>query len=429
MALNRLFAPARVANDVVFPLAVSANGRYLQTAGGEPFLINGDTPWQLVGNCTTAEITEYLEDRASKLFNALLIETPTAYFATQTPLYNNRNGDAPFTSTSYSTASFDSLNEDYWAIVDHAVNEANRLGIAMFMSPAYLGFVGGEQGWNVQVNAESDADLQTYGATLATRYASQANVVWVMGGDYNAPNVAKQWNIALGIRSVNPAALITYHGGRPTSAYANAAGQTGFNLNNIYTDGVEYTYAATEYARSGPLPFFLIEGHYESGDNAQLIRRQAYATILSGGCGHFYANSQLWGLGGYGFYSTAAAAMAAQLNSTGALDMAHVATLFAAYDWSLLVPKTDSSLITTALGSGDARIIGALASDGSFAMIWTPSQNFTVSMSVFASSSVRARWFNPTDGSYSTASGSPFNNTGTQAFTAPGERVLVLDAA
>lgn len=71
----------------------------------------------------------------------------------------------------------------------------------------------------------------------------------------------------------------------------------------------------------------------------------------------------------------------------------------------------------------------ARASDGSFAMIYTPGQNFTVAMSAMTSSSVRGRWYDPAAGSYSAASGSPYGNSGTQAFTAPGTRVLVLDGA
>ena len=44
-------------------------------------------------------------------------------------------------------------------------------------------------------------------------------------------------------------------------------------------------------------------------------------------------------------------------------------------------------------------------------------------------SSVRARLFDPTNGTFSTVSGSPFANTGTQNIATGGERVLVLDAA
>lgn len=431
------FGPPAVPVVSQWPLSVSGNGRYLQRANGTPFLINGDTPWQLVGNCTNDQIDTYLANRAAKKFNAVLVEAPTAYFATQTPLYNNVDGVAPFTSTSYTAASFESLNNTYWQRVDYMVNAAKALDIVVLFCFAYLGFGGGvgnsgDQGWDYQVDAASDANLQAYGSTLATRY-TQGNIIWVAGGDYSAPNVAKCWNIVTGIRSVNPNALVTYHGGRGDSGYSVASGQTGFNVNNTYTgiSGTEYDYCATEYARSPAMPFFHIEGWYEGDGNLTDTgyRRQAYATMLSGGCGHMLGVSELWGLGGYGASTTAAQALANHLNTTVANDMTHFFDLFSAYSWQLLEPKTDTSLITTSLGSGANRIIGARASDGSFAMVWTPTQNFTVAMSALTPSSVRGRWFNPTDGTFAAASGSPYANTGTQAFTAPGERVLVLDAA
>ena len=51
--------------------------------------------------------------------------------------------------------------------------------------------------------------------------------------------------------------------------------------------------------------------------------------------------------------------------------MRYVKQLFGAFEWWKLEPKTDTSLVTTALGSGKSRICPALASDRSFAMVWT----------------------------------------------------------
>lgn len=424
----------RSSPDGIFPLSVSSNGRYLQTAGGAPFLLSGDTAWSLIAQCTDEQIDTYLEDRASRGMNAVLFEAPNAHFSTQTPRYNDIDGDAPFTSTSYTACSWTSLNEDYWDRVDYTVNAAKALGMLCLITPAYMGFgggsgVSGDQGWDYQVAAASDGDLQAYGALLANRY-TQGNVLWVMGGDFNG-NIVKNWQIAAGIRSVRPGDLFTFHGSRTNSGYSQASGQTGFNVNCTYSDGTEYTYCATEYARSPPLPFFHLEGWYEgdSNLNAQGYRRQMYATLLSGGCGHLMGQQEIWGFGGYGSSGSAAAALASYLNTTLANDVTRAMGLFAAYAWHLLEPKTDTSLVTTSLGSGSSRIIAARASDGSFAMIWTPSEDFTVDLSAMTSGSVRGRWFDPTAGSYSSASGSPYGNTGTQGFTAPGERVLVLDAA
>ncbi len=411
----------------VFPLSVSSNGRYLETARGGPFLMNGDTPWSIAVQLTHAQIDTYLDDRKAKGFNAILFNMIEHYHSSQSPAYENAQSSAnPFTTMT----DFSSPNETYWTTVDYIVNGCKDREMICMAQPAYLGFNGGSQGWDSEVDAESDADLEDYGEWLANRY-TQGNIIWCMGGDYVPPNPEKQWNIATGILNIDPEAIITAHGSRSSEeAYPDWSGQTGFNLNNIYSDGVEYDLAATAYARSGPIPFFLIEGYYE-GETATNYRRQAYVAILAGGCGHFFGNNPIWGFGepnangGLG----AQDALDNDLDTTYANDMTHLADLFAAYAWELLVPTTDTSLVTTSLGSGTSRVVPALASDGSFAMIWRQtSGTITVDMTAFTPSSVRVRTYDPTDGSYSTYSGSPFSNTGTQDFTF-GEGILVLDSA
>jgi Putative collagen-binding domain of a collagenase len=51
-----------------------------------------------------------------------------------------------------------------------------------------------------------------------------------------------------------------------------------------------------------------------------------------------------------------------------------------------------------------------------------------VNLAALAPSAIRARWFNPLDGSYSVAGTGLLPNGGYMSFTPPGERVLVLDA-
>jgi len=80
------------------------------------------------------------------------------------------------------------------------------------------------------------------------------------------------------------------------------------------------------------------------------------------------------------------------------------------------------------LCSGTNRVCPALATDRSFAMVLTTGASVTVNMSALAPSSIRARWFNTVDGSFTTASSSLLVNSGTITFTPSGERVLVLDA-
>lgn len=426
---RRKMVPSRF--DSLFPLAL--DGRNIVGHDGQTFPIVGDTAWSIAVQLTHSQIDTYLDDRQARGFNAILFELIEHYFSSQSPAYRNAQSSAdPFTSMT----DFATPNATYWATVDYVVNGAKARGMACFVCPAYLGFGGGSEGWMSEVTAESAGDLQAYGAFLAARY-TQGNIVWVMGGDYAGDSTerAKQWNIVTGMRSVRTGDLITGHPARADeNAYSKWNGYTGFSLNIIYvpTTNIADDRAATAWGQA--MPFVLLEGGYEGeAGTAASIRMASYTSLLSGARGAFMGNNPIWGFGepnsngGAG----AAAALSGSLNTTAAQQMAHFSALVHAYDIGLLEPKTDTSLVTTSLGTSGTtgRICPARASDGSFAMVWTPSSNFTVAMSALTPSSVRARWFNPSDGTYSTASGSPFSNTGTQAFTAPGERVLVLDAA
>ena len=47
-------------NNPIFPVHVSENNRYLEDAGGNPFLLHGDTAWSIILQLTREEAEEYL---------------------------------------------------------------------------------------------------------------------------------------------------------------------------------------------------------------------------------------------------------------------------------------------------------------------------------------------------------------------------------
>lgn len=416
-----------------FPLAASSNGRFLRTSSSTPFLVVGDAAWSAEVQLTTAQIDTYLDDRQARGFTAILVECIERLYSSQTPHYRNaQSGADPFTTMS--PVAWTSPNETYWQTVDYLVNGCKSRDMACFMTPAYMGFNNNANGdgWVTDTDAATGADLQTYGAFLANRY-TQGNVVWVMGGDYAGTTTQrdKQWNIATGIRSVNSSALIIGHPARSDGdGYSlwGPGGQnyTGWNLNTVYALPADIvSESATAYGRSGPVPAINLEAYYEgehsTTTNDQAV--QALQSFLSGCCGYFFGNSPIWGFGepsangGGG----AAAALAGSLNTAGAQTMGYIATLLKSYSWHMLVPKTDASLVSSSLGTGTAAVCPALASDGSFALIHKNDANsITVVMSVFSKSSVRARWYDPAAGTFSSVAGSPFANSGSQTISHPG---------
>ena len=425
--------PTTPDGGVSFPLRVHTSRRFLVDSAGQPFFLHADSCWSIAVQLTRAQIDNYLDDRQRRGFNGILFNVIEHFFSSNKPFYFNEEGNDPFTPMTH----FASPNAAYWQLVDYVVEGCARRGIVCLLTPAYLGVGGGssspnDEGWDSEVNISSNADLQRYGAFLAKRY-TRRNIIWILGGDYNPPNPAKQWNIATGILSVDPKALVSGHGSRNTESYKVWNGQPGWNLNNIYVDldGIAQPASATAYARSGPIPFFLIEGAYGGAQTDGACRLQVYQSILSGACGHCFGSFPIWGFGephvngGIG----PARALQSSLDTPAIRQMGHLRRLFLAYAWWKLVPRTDSSLVTTALGSGTSRICPALASDRSFAMVWTIGSNFTLNMSALATRNIRCRWFDPVQGAFTAVSDSPFANSGVRVFSPPGESVLVLDAA
>jgi hypothetical protein len=402
---------------------------------GAAFLLHGDTPWSLVSSLSDAEVDEYIDDRAAKGFTALLIEAPVFHF-TPDGSPNNVDGAAPFTSMSGNWNWV--LNNAYWTRVDRAVNRCKANGIAVLLNPAYLGYPGFSEGCEAEVSGSSDGTLQAYGAALAARY-TQRNVIWCLGGDQdpNSTLRAKQWQIVTGIRSVRTTDIITAHGFPGSPGYSVWNGQTGFNLNTAYPDVTDATYTecATEYARSGPLPFIMLEHVYEQERGTPIsaagLRRQSYQALLSGACGQFFGNNPIWHFESPNRPYSYTGTWESNLDSTGSVQQQYVKQLFSAFEWWKLAPVTDTSFVTGSLSSGDSRICPAVAGDGSFALCWVPSSqtvNFNTNALTGIPGNVRIRLYDASAGTYSTAHGS-VAKTSSQNVATGGERVVVFDAA
>lgn len=377
--------------------------------------------------CTQAQVVKYLDDRVSKGFNAILFQPFEHLFSSQSPAYTNANGDNPFTTmTDLSTP-----NEAYWSYsVDFVFRETRRRGMLCIFTFIYHGNDGTEEGWDTELVADTQAHRQTYGSFLMKRYGGMGHILWTAGGDSSSDTTAYA-DVITGMRQVRTDFNLTAHVSPFNDGYSAYSAQTGFNVNTIYTNGTEYDYAATAYARSGPIPFFHIEGYYDNEHSSTPLRdrRQAYAAILSGACGHVFGNNPIWLFGGanntfadggsVNNIGAAAALTSTWLSTTGTTHMRYVRPFFESFAWEKLVPKTGTSLVTTNLGAVENTICPAAASDGSFAMVLTPNNaGFTIDNTVL-SHSYRARWFDPSNGTYTLDTAS-IANTGTHAFTTPG---------
>lgn len=411
-----------------FPIALDASRRYLVDALGTPLFIHGDTPWSLVSNLARGDIDFYLNDRAQKGFTAVIFMAIDHLFTSQTPRYRNAEGNDPFIGMvdgAVVSMDFSRPNEAYWQLVDYALAGCRARGMVVFFLPSYSGIPhNASEGWWAELVAASDASLYSYGQFLANRYGDYGNIVWVHGGDRDDDNPAKQRQIANGINSVLTKQLQTAHGTTNTDTrehWNSEAWLTGPDLIyqwEAYGGDVGASILAS-YARSPVMPALLFEGQYDglSADATQ-CRRQAWQSVLSGGCGHFFGNEPVWHFNCIGRDATP---WKTQLDTVATRHMAPVKSLMTSYAWWKLQPKVDGSLVSNGLGSGASRICPALASDRSFAMIWKPNWgDLIVNLGALAGPNVIARWYDPTGGSFRSASGSPLAASGQKTFVHPG---------
>jgi len=412
-----------------FPLHVEAGKRYLIDAQGQPFFIQGESAWALIVQLTREQADQYLEDRRLKGVNTVMVQLVTHGLGTTPASFDppkNVYGVAPFTVP----GDFSTPNETYFAHAEYVISKAAEKGMLVLLAPAYMGYQGGFQGWYADMVANGEAKLRTYGQYVANRFRAYDNIVWLQGGDYDPPNKAILRAVPNGTRDIDTRWLHTFHGGRGTSALGflgNA--EPWLTVNDIYTD--ENTVVANaflEYGRS-TMPFFLIEARYENegAGTEVVVRTQAYQTALSGGTGHVTGNNPIWYFGTG--WQTA-------LSSRASITLPHLRSLIDSLAWWTLLPDTNNTFLTAGAGAGVSRAVAARASTGSFALAYTPSvRALTFNLAQLAGPNVRARWYDPTNGSYVTVAGSPFPASGSQVFTPTGNNssgfgdwALVLDS-
>jgi hypothetical protein len=183
-----------------------------------------------------------------------------------------------------------------------------------------------------------------------------------------------------------------------------------------------------QYARFDQKPYFLIESRYENerrdadGISEQRLRTQAYQALLSGAMGQVFGNAPIWYFNAKGLFPEIRLTWQHELNGRGSQSMTHLGSLFAAYSWWKLEPDASNATLTAGLGSGRDRAVAARAADGSFAIAYMPSvRTVTVNLAQLAGPQVNIRWYDPANGTYATAEGSPLRASGPQTFRPPGK--------
>jgi Protein of unknown function (DUF4038)/Bacterial Ig domain len=280
-----------------FATSVSASHTYLVDQHGNPFLVNGDSVWNLAWGLDSADQATYLADRRADGFNTIVTDLVGPATSKSDSSGANYNGDIPFTGGNFATP-----NPAYWSKIDTFFQLAATHGITVFAIPidAYA-----TQGSNV-FNTMTNAQAKTFGQWLANRYPppKYPGIVWMLGNDYagdgagccNGGFLPQYQAFVSGLGTSRP---VTIEQGADESLSTD--GPTLGPLVNVNT-GYSYhpTYEVIERGRTTEsIPVVFFEGAYENAVTGHPstpldLRKQLGWSMTSGGAGTFYGNDSLW---------------------------------------------------------------------------------------------------------------------------------------
>jgi hypothetical protein len=439
---------AAVGSTAVYPLKVSANGRYLVDQKNVPFLIVGDTPQGLMGRLTEAQAEFYFADRQAHGFNTLgWIDVACA----GSDYRDNKAGSTPdgirpftgFVSGGNDFEHYDLTrpNEAYFARLDRVVTLAAKHGLLVFIDPIET------IGWLPTLRNNGLAAAYSYGQYLGRRYKRFANVAWLNGNDFNSWKDSKDdalvQAVAKGIKSEDPAHLQSVELNVCTSSSLDDPTWAPLiALNGTYTYSPTYMQMLHSYNQKPVIPTYLMEAHYDWEDvgkppdfgTPSVLRREEYWTMLTGGTGQFYGNKYTWSF---------PPGWETHIDTVGVTQLTIWKQFFSSLPWQDLVPDQDHAVVTNGLGAYgtlDTRVsqsdycTAAKTPDGAYVIVYMPTaRTITVNMARLKAPA-QGKWFDPTNGAYTKIPGGPIANAGTRQFTPPAKNhegaddwVLLLD--
>ncbi len=377
------------------PLRVASGRRHLVGANGVPFLMQGDAAWSLMAELSRQEVETYLQDRARRGFNTLLVSLIEHHFSSDPP--NNAYGDGPFTTP----GDFSTPNPAYFEHVDWVLRRAQQLGFVVLLTPAYAGFDGDDEGWWREVEDNGTAKMRNYGRFLGHRYRNLSNVIWVQAGDFDPPRRGLFDALAEGIAETDPGALQTVHTAPETDPMEYWPTRTWLRVNNVYTYGETYAAAIEEYRRS-TRPFFLLESTYENEHDVSTrqLRTQAYHAMLAGSTGHVFGNNPIWHFSSGGLFTPPpGVTWQTALGGPGSRGMAVAGRLLRSTPWWNLRPDLDDRWLVAGEQSGQQRAVAAVSCNRRLFVAYVPTtRTISVDLRQLAGATASFTWYDPTNG-------------------------------
>ena len=416
-------------------ITISArNPHLLATDDGKPYLMVGDTAWEMLHRLDLEEIHEYFKIRASQSFNMIWANVLPEFDGLTTP---NRYGDLPLID-----GNPEKPNERYFEFVDKVLHIAESHGLYLGLLPAWGDKLTAPWGAGPRIfDTDNLSAAEGYAAYLGNRYSGQSNILWVLGGDrpakiFGEPNQFplrnaidaglpsnSDWTpiwraMAQGLRKEGASHLITYHpqgGTMSTSAFLH--GEEWLDLNALQSghggghDVPVWESISRDYGLEPIKPTFDSEPNYEdhpvnpwpvwdpaSGFYDSFdVRKQIYRSIFAGGCGVIYGHHCVWQFASARFEPVLDVLFdwKAALARPGAQSLTHLVGLLNSVDFLSLVPNQSRIVGTNGAGPSHAR---AIASD-SVSLVYVPDgREIEVDLKWTNHANVIVEVFDPTNG-------------------------------
>jgi prepilin-type processing-associated H-X9-DG protein len=455
-------AGGRVAlQDVVYPLQISTDRRYLVDQKQRPFFMVGDSAQSIYSALRAPELEFYLAARKKKGFNTVLAE-PIHWDGDR--VMPSADGHLPFLKNvsgqeydgTLGSADFSAPNPAYWNHVDTVLDRVQSFGflVVQYVVPwgapkpggLWTSFVyhvirrglretawgkrlinitaGPPQGYGLWMDLTNPGNTEdvcySFGRWLGRRYRNRSNVLWLDGSDFNGNDVPMDPDNVSGvqravaiIKGMHAEGALQLRSGdweAETISTDEPAFAPYMSVNGVYTYGSGgksiYGMARHGYLHTPTSPVYLKETGYEGeipGDAAS-VRKYEWWCILSGTTtGLIYGNGSVWPFTP-GKWQEA-------MESRGTLDVARIAGLMNSVAWQNLVPSEldGMPLLVTSPNGSQTPITqnyaaAAQTRDGSLLMAYVPPftsgpQSLRLNLKAMRQP-VRARWWDPTSAKF-----------------------------
>ena len=398
------------AEEPIFPVKISENGRYFVDQNNNPVFWLGTTQWQIFREYTIEEartIIEHTKNRGFIFIQAMLMGVGDG---TKSNVYGEKpwENDNPLTP-----------NEAYFKTVDSVIQIARENNI-IFSITLY------HQRYRKRITLEN---ARAWAKWLAQRYKDVPNIVWSMTPEAKEEFVPILRELAAGLNEGDSGLhLITF---KPdpapySSSFIHRENWLKFNSMQTWKDvKLIYPMVTHDYNLQPVKPVLMAEGAYEQGSEYGFdvtplwIRRQAYYSYLAG-AHHTYGHNDSWRV--LPTWKTA-------LDAPGAVQLGILKKLFLVLDeWWFLVPD-QTILVRGGNTSGDLLNLAARHKDGKWIIIYlSQKSSFTVNMNKIATGNrANAFWVDPRTGETELIGN--FSNQGEKSFSTPDEwedAILIL---